>query len=187
MPTINIPDKIRTKICKTCKEEREILLFEIKSRNKRRSVCRFCKSAVPYSFYNYQTKEHQELARKNNKIINKHLKRIKLNRHVCSCGSIRELGKSLCNTCRLNSIKKNNCRKRKPRTIEQEKIKNNKNVEKLSLKYVRSIIKKSIKNTNDLIIKSEDISDDLLQNKRNQLLLKRKIKNNDNKEEQHSN
>lgn len=179
MLTIDILDKIPTKICKTCKEEREILLFEIKSRNKRHSVCKFCKSTAPYSVYNYQTKEHQELARKNNKIINRRLRRIRLNRHVCFCGSIKELGKKLCNTCKLNSIKKNNRRKRKPRTIEQERIKLKRGIEKLSLRYVKSIIKQSIKNTNKLIIKSEDIPDDLLQNKRNQLLLIRKIKNND--------
>jgi len=189
MPTINIPDKIPTKICKTCKEEREILLFAIKHKNERLSVCRLCKANASFSFYIYQNKENQELAKKNNKIINNHLRRIRLNHHICSCGSIRELGKSFCNTCRLNKKKNNlnrNNRKKKVRTAEQESIRLRKKIKNLNLSYVKSVIKKSIKDTNNLIIKSKDIPQELVEMKRNQILLKRKIKNNDNKEE-HSN
>ena len=65
MPTVDITYKI----CTRCNQTRDVLLFHMKNKTKRKSHCRFCTSSFPRSDYNYPTKKQQELAQQNLKIL----------------------------------------------------------------------------------------------------------------------
>ncbi len=62
-----------------------------------------------------------------------------------------------------------------------------KRFKELSNTVIKQCIVSDLRRTNHVKIEHENVPPELVEIKRNQLLLKRKIKNNDNKEEQHSN
>jgi hypothetical protein len=166
------------KQCTKCSEIRDVLLFPIKDKKRRKSYCKFCVTSFPKSKYVYKTKEQQQIAQKNLILLTRDLRRIKLGRNLCSCKNEKLLGKKKCNECLLK-IKKEVSRKKSKKNDKNKvraKRKLARKIQQLKKSYVFHMIQTSIKNTTGIKIK--EIPDDLIELKRKQLLLKRKIKNN---------
>ena len=174
MPTVDIPNKR----CSKCNEVRDILLFSMKDKKKRQSYCKFCVTSFPKSRYIYTNKEQQQIAEKNLKLLRNKLKRIKLGRNICICGNEKFLGKKKCNNCALEGKKQTLIKKRKRDDNNKriQKRKQTRRIEHLKKTYVYHMIKASIRNTTGIII--NEIPNDIIELKRKQLTLTRKIKNN---------
>jgi hypothetical protein len=59
------------KICKSCGQERELIMFSKKSKYKYKSSCRLCVNKMSFSVYYYPTAEMQKIAKQNGDRIKK--------------------------------------------------------------------------------------------------------------------
>jgi hypothetical protein len=171
MPTVDITYKI----CTRCNQTRDVLLFHMKNKTKRKSHCRFCTSSFPRSDYNYPTKKQQELAQQNLKILTKELIRFKKGRTLCICGNKKLPNRKKCNDCVTKATKeaKRRASKRRDKNKERNKRKATKKIKELKNSYISHMIKVSIKTTTGVVI--EKIPQDVIEVKRKQLLLTRQL------------
>jgi hypothetical protein len=166
-----------TKLCKKCGIERDRDLFNKKgtscSPGRRVSTCRLCQSTsgIVYSFYNYPTKEMDQIARKNSVILNRKL------RNKAITISKKTARFKLCTRCNVENVpfKKQiciPCRKKEDQRRQKERDK--KQITLIKEKYIKHLLRASLK---EYEISSYDIPQDLIELKRKQILLIRKLRN----------
>jgi hypothetical protein len=159
---------IKTKVCKKCSIERDRDLFNKKGKphhsGSRVSTCRICqsKNGIVYSFYKFPTQEMNEI-----KTIKNTIYKTTIRKRIClRCNvDVIPYNKEICTACRKKS------------DLLQKRISEKRGRVFLTDHYIKKQIKDSLK---DYKVNRTEISQELIELKRKQLILTRTIKNNGN-------
>lgn len=166
------------KVCTSCKQELELVMFHKKNAQCYKSKCKICynKGNTSFTSYKYPTSEMQKRAELNHNNIWKLLNKGSVNKSskvvikLCrKCGEHPvPVANSFCNSCRKRA------KRAKENTPEIRKKKQRKKCLNLSNCYVKGLIRaeisKHVKN-----FSRDDIPDELVKVKRQALVLRRSI------------
>jgi|LauGreDrversion4_2_1035121.scaffolds.fasta_scaffold622118_2 hypothetical protein len=159
------------KTCKQCGVNHEIVMFSKKGKYKYCSRCRICNSLTgfSYSIYRYPTAEMQKMAELNHRRLRKDMR---VGKPTCiKCDNHTTRRGTLCPDCKVIAKRA----KYKQRDKKRSHTKSQRRIENLAGCYVRKLIfPHSMRK--EFNISNTDIPQDLIDLKRQQILLLRTIK-----------